>query len=51
MEYAKKWTICGADMPEEYSILCERLTKKFENVVAVDNLSLRVKKGELFGFI
>ncbi|HIH19033.1 TPA: ATP-binding cassette domain-containing protein [Candidatus Micrarchaeota archaeon] len=38
-------------MPEEYSILCERLTKKFENVVAVDNLSLRVKKGELFGFL
>jgi len=29
----------------------ENLTKKFEDVVAVDNISFTVKKGEIFGFL
>ena len=29
----------------------ENLTKKFGNIVAVDNLSLHIQKGEIYGFI
>lgn len=32
-------------------ISTENLTKKFGNIVAVDNLSLEVKEGEIFGFL
>ncbi|VVC01185.1 Trehalose/maltose import ATP-binding protein MalK [uncultured archaeon] len=35
----------------QYSIECNRLTRKFGSFTAVDNLSLRVRKGELFGFL
>jgi ABC-2 type transport system ATP-binding protein len=33
------------------AIIIEHLTKKYEDVKAVDNLSLRVEKGELFGLL
>jgi ABC-2 type transport system ATP-binding protein len=33
------------------AIVIEHLTKKYEDVKAVDNLSLRVEKGELFGLL
>lgn len=33
------------------SISIERLTKKFEDVVAVDDLSLEIRDGELFGLL
>jgi ABC-2 type transport system ATP-binding protein len=33
------------------SISIERLTKKFEHVVAVDDLSLEIRDGELFGLL
>ena len=33
------------------AIVIEHLTKKYEDVKAVDSLSLRVEKGELFGLL
>jgi ABC-2 type transport system ATP-binding protein len=36
---------------EETAITIDNLTKKFEDVTAVDGLSLRVEKGELFGLL
>jgi len=35
----------------EPEITIENLTKKFEDVTAVDNLSLEIDKGELFGLL
>jgi ABC-type multidrug transport system ATPase subunit len=32
-------------------IIIENLTKKFEDVTAVDGLSLEIEKGELFGLL
>lgn len=36
---------------EEAAIVIDNLTKKFEDVTAVDGLSLRVEKGKLFGLL
>jgi len=36
---------------KESAIVIDNLTKKFEDVTAVDELSLEVKKGELFGLL
>ena len=33
------------------AIIVEKLTKKFDSVIAVDNLSLEIKWGELFGLL
>ena len=35
----------------EPAIVVEHLTKKFEDVKAVEDLSLQIKKGELFGLL
>jgi ABC-2 type transport system ATP-binding protein len=35
----------------DYVIITESLTKKYKNVLAVDNLHLQVKRGELFGLV
>ena len=35
----------------EYAIELNNLTKKFGDFTAVDDLSLHVKKGEIFGFL
>jgi ABC-2 type transport system ATP-binding protein len=35
----------------EYAIITKNLTKKFNNFVAVDNLNLKVKKGEICGLV
>ena len=35
----------------EYSILTERLTKRFGKFIAVDGIDLQVRKGEVFGFL
>lgn len=35
----------------EYAILTNQLTKKFGNFTAVNNLSLKVKKGEIYGLL
>jgi ABC-2 type transport system ATP-binding protein len=35
----------------EYALELNNLTKKFDDFTAVDNLSLRVEKGEIFGFL
>ncbi len=32
-------------------ILVENLTKKFSNVIALENISLSIKEGEIFGFL
>lgn len=38
-------------MNEIYSIIVEDLTKNFGNFTAVNNISLTIKKGEIFGFL
>lgn len=38
-------------VPEEAAIVINNLTKRFEDVTAVDELSLEVEKGELFGLL
>ncbi len=35
----------------EYAIKLNNLTKKFGDFTAVDNLSLHVEEGEIFGFL
>jgi ABC-2 type transport system ATP-binding protein len=35
----------------EYAVVADNLTKKFGHFVAVDNLSLKVRRGEVFGFL
>ena len=36
---------------KEVAIIIDNLTKRFEDVTAVDGLSLEVEKGELFGLL
>jgi len=36
---------------EEKVIICNNLSKKFGDFVAVDKISFDVKKGEIFGFL
>ncbi len=36
---------------DSYSIEIENLTKKFKDLKAVDNVSFKVRKGEIFGFL
>lgn len=38
-------------MPVELAIEVSNLTKKFEDLVAVDHISFQVEKGEIFGFL
>ncbi len=38
-------------MENDYSIDVENLVKKFDNFTAVDNISFKVKKGEIFAFL
>lgn len=35
----------------DFAVIAENLTKKFENFIAVDNINFTVKKGEIFGFL
>ena len=35
----------------DFAVIAENLTKKFENFMAVDNINFTVKKGEIFGFL
>ncbi len=46
-EYMQK----GVEKMSEYAIVIQDLTKKFEDKTALDGLSLRVAKGELFGLL
>jgi ABC-2 type transport system ATP-binding protein len=43
--------MCSLTPSVEYSVEVEGLTKKFGNFTAVDNISFKVKKGEVFGFL
>jgi ABC-2 type transport system ATP-binding protein len=38
-------------MSTEYAVIINRLTKRFGEFVAVDKVSLTVKRGEIFGFL
>ncbi len=38
-------------MPNELAVKVEGLTRRFGDFVAVDNISLEIKKGEVFGFL
>ena len=40
-----------AGVVESLAVRCERLTKRYADVVAVDGLSLRVRRGECFGLL
>ena len=35
----------------DYMIEAKDLTKKFDNLTAVDGLNIKIKKGEVFGFL
>jgi ABC-2 type transport system ATP-binding protein len=35
----------------EFAVVAEGLTKQFDKFIAVDNISFRVRKGEVFGFL
>ena len=35
----------------DYAVVAEGLTKKFGKFVAVDHISFRVKRGDIFGFL
>jgi len=35
----------------EYAIITNNLTKKFSDFIAVDNLNLKVKRGEICGLV
>lgn len=41
----------GVEDRTEHIVLMEGLTKKFGNVIAVDDLNLQVSKGEIFGLL
>ena len=36
---------------DEYAITTQNLTKKYKSIPVVDNVSMNVKKGEIYGFI
>jgi len=36
---------------DSYAVIAEGLTKRFGHFTAVDNISFKVKKGEVFGFL
>ncbi len=38
-------------MINEYVVEVEKLTKKFGSITAVDNISFKIKKGSIFGFL
>ena len=38
-------------MPEDDAVVIDSLCKRFDDFIAVDNVSLRVGKGEIFGFL
>jgi len=39
------------DKNEDYAIVAEGLTKKFGDFIAVDSVSFKIRKGEIFGFL
>lgn len=39
------------DQPDTYSVEAEDLVKRFGDFVAVDHVSIRVRRGEIFGFL
>ena len=43
--------IAPLDIQDEIAIEAQGLTKRFGNFVAVDNVSFKIKRGEIFGFL
>lgn len=48
---SKSNIIIESNIIDDYAIYVEKLTKKFGNFTAVNNISFKVKKGEIFGFL
>jgi ABC-2 type transport system ATP-binding protein len=48
---SKKQVLANRSHDEKFAVVADRLTKKFGKFVAVDNVSFRVKHGEVFGFL
>ncbi len=38
-------------MEEEYAIVIKNLVKKYDNIIAVNDISFEIKKGEIFAFL
>ncbi len=47
----KEKQINNAQSDLEYAVVADRLTKKFGKFIAVDHVSFKVKRGEVFGFL
>ena len=46
----ERW-ITNTQSDMEYAVVADRLTKKFGKFIAVDHVSFKVKRGEVFGFL
>ena len=46
-----KKVIEGSQQPKEVLVKIERVTKKFDETVAVDDVSLTINKGEIFALL
>jgi ABC-2 type transport system ATP-binding protein len=51
IELVREGKVKNVTMENEYAILTSHLTKKFGNFTAVDNLNLKVEKGEIYGLL
>ena len=40
-----------AGRADQFAIMTDGLTKRFDDIVAVNNLDLSIRTGELFGFL
>ncbi|AZG88793.1 MULTISPECIES: polyamine ABC transporter ATP-binding protein [Pseudomonas syringae group] len=48
---AYKKAIEGGQQPKEVLVKIDRVTKKFDETIAVDDVSLQIKKGEIFALL
>lgn len=44
-------TLNNENLPDEFVIQTDGLTKRYRNVVAVDNLSIKVRRGRVYGLL
>lgn len=48
---AYKKAIEGGQQPKEVLVRIDRVTKKFDETIAVDDVSLQINKGEIFALL
>ena len=48
---AYKKALEGDQLPKEVLVKIDRVTKKFDETIAVDDVSLEIKKGEIFALL